>query len=82
MAEITFREALKRALREELARDPEVVVWGKDIVAYGGGGAYAVTAGLAKEFPGRLRDGAGTRTRPAPRFLVVGLPPDPDALQG
>ncbi len=56
MAEITYREALKRALREELARDPEVVVWGEDIVAYGGGGAYAVTAGLAKEFPGRLRD--------------------------
>jgi pyruvate dehydrogenase E1 component beta subunit len=56
MAEITYREALKRALREELARDPEVVVWGEDIVAYGGGGAYAVTAGLAKEFPGRIRD--------------------------
>jgi pyruvate dehydrogenase E1 component beta subunit len=56
MAEITYREALKRALREELTRDPEVVVWGEDIVAYGGGGAYAVTAGLAKEFPGRIRD--------------------------
>ena len=56
MAEITYREALKRALREELARDPEVVVWGEDIVAYGGGGAYAVTSGLAKEFPGRIRD--------------------------
>jgi pyruvate dehydrogenase E1 component beta subunit len=56
MAEITYREALKRALREELTRDPEVVVWGEDIVAYGGGGAYAVTAGLSKEFPGRIRD--------------------------
>ncbi len=56
MAEITFREALKRALREELTRDPDVVIWGEDIVAYGGGGAYAVTAGLAKEFPGRVRD--------------------------
>jgi pyruvate dehydrogenase E1 component beta subunit len=56
MAEITYREALKRALREELARDPDVVVWGEDIVAYGGGGAYGVTAGLSKEFPGRIRD--------------------------
>jgi pyruvate dehydrogenase E1 component beta subunit len=56
MAEITYREALKRALREELTRDPDVVVWGEDIVAYGGGGAYGVTAGLSKEFPGRIRD--------------------------
>ncbi len=56
MAEITYREALKRALREEMARDPNVVIWGEDIVAYGGGGAYGVTAGLAKEFPGRVRD--------------------------
>ena len=56
MAEITYREALKRALREELAHDPDVVVWGEDIVAYGGGGAYGVTAGLSKEFPGRIRD--------------------------
>jgi len=56
MAEITYREALKRALREEMQRDPNVVIWGEDIVAYGGGGAYGVTAGLAKEFPGRVRD--------------------------
>lgn len=56
MSEITYREALKRALREELARDKAVVIWGEDIVAYGGGGAYGVTAGLAKEFPGRVRD--------------------------
>ena len=57
MAEITYREALKRAMREEMQRDPNVVVWGEDIVNYNGsGGAYAVTAGLAKEFPGRVRD--------------------------
>jgi pyruvate dehydrogenase E1 component beta subunit len=56
MAEITYREALKRALREEMQRDPNVVIWGEDIVAYAGGGAYGVTAGLAKEFPGRVRD--------------------------
>ncbi len=56
MAEITYREALRRALREELQRDSNVVIWGEDIVAYGGGGAYGVTAGLAKEFHGRVRD--------------------------
>jgi pyruvate dehydrogenase E1 component beta subunit len=56
MAEITYREALKRAMREEMQRDPNVVLWGEDIVAYGGGGAYGVTQGLAKEFPGRVRD--------------------------
>ena len=56
MAEITYREALKRAMREEMQRDSNVVLWGEDIVAYGGGGAYAVTTGLAKEFPGRVVD--------------------------
>jgi pyruvate dehydrogenase E1 component beta subunit len=56
MAEITYREALLRAMREELQRDPNVVIWGEDIVHYNGGGAYAVTKGLAKEFPGRVRD--------------------------
>lgn len=56
MAEITYREALKRALREEMQRDPDVVVWGEDIVHYNNGGAYGVTQGLSKEFPGRIRD--------------------------
>lgn len=57
MAEITYAEALRRAMREEMQRDPDVVVWGEDIVNYNGtGGAYAVTTGLAKEFPGRVRD--------------------------
>jgi pyruvate dehydrogenase E1 component beta subunit len=56
MAEITYREALRRALREELARDISAVIWGEDIVAYNNGGAYGVTQGLAKEFPGRVRD--------------------------
>ncbi len=56
MPEITYREALKRALREEMQRDPTVVIWGEDVVAYAGGGAYGVTSGLAKEFPGRVRD--------------------------
>ncbi len=56
MPEITYKEALKRALREEMTRDKNVVIWGEDIVAYAGGGAYGVTTGLAKEFPDRVRD--------------------------
>ncbi|MBX7212562.1 MAG: alpha-ketoacid dehydrogenase subunit beta [Thermoflexales bacterium] len=56
MPEITYREALKRALREEMQRDPRVVVWGEDIVHYNNGGAYGVTQGLSKEFPERIRD--------------------------
>ncbi len=43
-------------MREEMQRDPNVVIWGEDIVAYNNGGAYAVTQGLAKEFGGRVRD--------------------------
>lgn len=56
MPELTYREALKRAIREEMQRDPNVVVWGEDIVHYNNGGAYGVTQGLSKEFPGRIRD--------------------------
>ncbi len=32
-----------------------MVVWGEDIVHYNNGGAYGVTQGLSKEFPGRIR---------------------------
>ncbi len=39
-----------------MQRDPSVVIWGEDIVAYNNGGAYGVTQGLAKEFPHRVRD--------------------------
>ena len=42
MPMITYREALNQALREEMARDERVVVFGEDVVAYGG--AYGVTS--------------------------------------
>ena len=48
MPMITYREALHQALREEMSRDERVVVFGEDVVAYGG--AYGVTSGLAKDF--------------------------------
>ena len=57
MAEITYREAVKRALREEMQHDPNVVVWGEDIVNYNGsGGAYEGR----KEGTSRSSDGAGS----------------------
>jgi pyruvate/2-oxoglutarate/acetoin dehydrogenase E1 component len=49
MREITYREALKEALREELKRDERVFLMGEDI-ADPFGGAYKVTLGLSPEF--------------------------------
>ncbi len=55
MAEIAFREALRRTLREELEADERVMLMGEDIGAYGG--SYAVTKGLLEEFgPERVQD--------------------------
>lgn len=55
MREIGFREALNEALREELARDPSVIVMGEDIGVMGG--IYGVTKGLMEEFgEERVRD--------------------------
>jgi pyruvate dehydrogenase E1 component beta subunit len=51
----TYREALRAALREALARDPRVFLMGEDVGRYGG--CYAVSRGLLEEFgPERIRD--------------------------
>lgn len=56
MAEMTYREALKEGLREEMARDERVFVMGED-VGKNWGGAFKVTKGLAEEFgDDRVRD--------------------------
>jgi len=49
MREITYREALKEALREEMERDETVFLMGEDI-ADPFGSAYKVTLGLSPEF--------------------------------
>jgi pyruvate dehydrogenase E1 component beta subunit len=55
MAEITYREALNQALREEMARDPKVLLFGEDVAEYEG--SFKVTRGLLKEFgPQRVFD--------------------------
>ncbi len=48
MAEINYRDALNRALKEEMRRDPSVVVWGEDVALYEG--SFKVTRGLLAEF--------------------------------
>lgn len=55
MAELTYREALSQALREEMNRDEKVYVIGEDIGHYGG--SYGVTKGFLAEFgPKRIID--------------------------
>lgn len=49
MPEITYREALKQGLREEMARDERVFLIGEDIGS-NWGGAFQVTKGLEEEF--------------------------------
>lgn len=54
-AVMTYREALRLALREELARDERVFVMGEEVGVFDG--AYKVTAGLLEEFgDDRVRD--------------------------
>jgi len=52
---VEFREALRQAIDEEMARDPNVVVIGEEVGEYNG--AYKVTKGmLAKWGPKRILD--------------------------
>mgnify|MGYP001574701589 CR=1 FL=1 len=48
MREIRYREAVREALAEELARDPRVFVMGEEVGHYNG--AYKVTEGLLARF--------------------------------
>ena len=50
--ELTYIEAIREALSEEMRRDPKVFVLGEDVGPYGG--AFGVTQGLYDEF-GELR---------------------------
>lgn len=52
MAEITYLDAIRRALLEEMTRDPNVFVMGQDVAEFGG--AFRATKGLYERF-GRLR---------------------------
>jgi pyruvate dehydrogenase E1 component beta subunit len=55
MPQIQYREAIRQALAEELARDPNVVVLGEEVAQFHG--AYKVTEGLLEKFgPKRIVD--------------------------
>lgn len=48
MAEITYLEAIRQGIWEEMERDPQVLMLGEDIGAFGG--AFKLTAGLLQRF--------------------------------
>jgi pyruvate dehydrogenase E1 component beta subunit len=55
MAELTYREAVARAITQEMERDETVLFIGEDIAA--AGGVFKTTEGLLEHFgPGRVRD--------------------------
>ncbi len=55
MAELTYREAVARAIAQEMERDPTVYFLGEDIAA--AGGVFKTTEGLLERFgPERVRD--------------------------
>jgi len=61
-----FREAIARALREEMRADPRVLLLGQDVGAFGG--SYKEFVGLYAEFgPARVRD------TPVAEAAMVGL---------
>jgi pyruvate/2-oxoglutarate/acetoin dehydrogenase E1 component len=55
LKDLTYADALREALREEMIRDPKVILLGEEIGVFGG--VYKVTRGLLDEFgPERVRD--------------------------
>jgi pyruvate dehydrogenase E1 component beta subunit len=66
MTEMRYRDALKLALREEMARDERVILMGEDIGVFGG--AFKVTEGLLEEFGERR-----VRDTPISENTIVGM---------
>ena len=55
MAELSYREAVARAIAQEMSRDPDVVFLGEDVAK--AGGVFKTTVGLLEQFgPARVRD--------------------------
>jgi pyruvate/2-oxoglutarate/acetoin dehydrogenase E1 component len=65
MSELTYRDALRQALRDQMQRDPAVVLLGEEVGRYGG--AYGVSKGLLDEF-GEVR----VRDTPISEESIVG----------
>lgn len=55
LQEMTYRDALRKALADSMTENPDVIILGEEVGRYGG--AYAVTKDLIKEFgPERVID--------------------------
>ncbi len=54
MEKINIVQAINMALRQEMEKDPDVIVLGEDVGV--DGGVFRVTDGLYKRFPGRVVD--------------------------
>jgi pyruvate/2-oxoglutarate/acetoin dehydrogenase E1 component len=66
MREITYAEALREALREEMKRDERVIILGEEVGLFGG--VYKVTQGLLEEFgPKRVLD------TPISEIAIIGV---------
>ncbi|MEN3278974.1 MAG: acetoin:2,6-dichlorophenolindophenol oxidoreductase subunit beta [Solirubrobacteraceae bacterium] len=52
VTEMTYREAVRAALADELAGDPLVMMMGEDVA--NAGGVFKTNEGLPEEFPGRI----------------------------
>ena len=66
MPKLFFREAIARAIAEEMERDPTIILLGQDIAAHGG--SYAETRGLFERF-----GAARVRNTPVAEAVTVGL---------
>jgi pyruvate/2-oxoglutarate/acetoin dehydrogenase E1 component len=77
LRELTYADALREALREEMIRDPKVILLGEEIGVFNG--VYKVTRGLLDEFgPERVRDtpiSEAAITGAAVGLAVAGLKP-------
>jgi pyruvate/2-oxoglutarate/acetoin dehydrogenase E1 component len=53
--QLTYRDAIREAIREAMHKDDRVFLMGEDVGRYGG--CFAVSKGLLEEFgPERIRD--------------------------
>ena len=52
VVEMTYRDAINLALKDEMSADPSVVLMGEDVAA--SGGVFKTNEGVAEMFPGRV----------------------------
>ena len=79
MREMTYRDAIREALAEEMQRQSGMVIIGEDLLP--GGGTFGIHQGLGERFRDRIFEApiseaaASPRPAPAPLRPNVGAPP-------